>query len=193
MIFLKKKLYKNKISIIGGKWKNKKFILSKRIYLRPTLGYIRETLFNWLEPFVENAYCLDCFSGTGMLGSEALSRKAKYVVFLDKNIELNNILSQNLKHLKCNNYYIINTNTIKWLNNPKLSFDIVFIDPPYINIKIVNTVINFLEKNFFLKKKSWIYIEINKKNLDPIVPNNWMIYRKKNTKNISYYLYERNN
>jgi 16S rRNA (guanine966-N2)-methyltransferase len=44
--------------------------------LRPTLGRVRETLFNWLREDVEGSRCLDLFAGSGALGFEALSRGA---------------------------------------------------------------------------------------------------------------------
>ncbi|AFA40934.1 ribosomal RNA small subunit methyltransferase D [Wigglesworthia glossinidia endosymbiont of Glossina morsitans morsitans (Yale colony)] len=186
-----KNLNKHKIRIIGGKWKNTKFLVPFITDLRPTLSSIRETLFNWLAPVVQGSLCLDCFSGTGILGSEALSRYAKFVFFIEKNLYLNLRLMKKLNDLHAKNFRVITTNILIWLKKPRFSFDIVFIDPPYLNINLVNYVVYFLEKNYFLKQKSWIYIEIDRSNSDPIVPKSWKIYRKKTTKRTSYYLYSR--
>ncbi|MDQ1237271.1 MAG: 16S rRNA (guanine(966)-N(2))-methyltransferase RsmD [Wigglesworthia glossinidia] len=188
---IKKNFNTHKIRIIGGKWKNTKFFVPSIIDLRPTLSVIRETLFNWITPIIKNSYCLDCFSGTGILGSEALSRYAKYVFFVEKNIFLNKKLIKKLYDLNAKNFCAITMDVIKWLKKPKLSFDIVFIDPPYKNANLINYSIYLLEKNYFLKDESWIYVEMDKINIDPIVPRNWKIYRKKTTGRISYYLYNR--
>ena len=40
---------------------------------------VKETLFNWLMPYIVDSHCLDCFAGSGSLGFEALSRQAKQV------------------------------------------------------------------------------------------------------------------
>ncbi len=44
--------------------------------LRPTSDKLRETLFNIVAPQIENARVLDCFSGSGAIALEALSRGA---------------------------------------------------------------------------------------------------------------------
>ena len=35
--------------------------------LRPTTDRVRETLFNWLAPDIQQARCLDCYAGSGAL------------------------------------------------------------------------------------------------------------------------------
>ena len=67
----------NNVKIIGGKWKRKNISFHEAKGLRPTLGKVRETLFNWLGQDLNNKVCLDLFAGTGALGFEALSRNAE--------------------------------------------------------------------------------------------------------------------
>ena len=76
---------RNEVRIIGGKWKGRKLSFAASKTLRPTLGRVRETLFNWLMADVEDARCLDLFAGSGALGFEALSRGAREVTFVDNN------------------------------------------------------------------------------------------------------------
>ena len=75
----------NNVKIIGGKWKRKNISFHEAKGLRPTLGKVRETLFNWLGQDLNNKRCLDLFAGTGALGFEALSRNAKSCVFVENN------------------------------------------------------------------------------------------------------------
>ncbi len=44
---------------------------------------MRETLFNWLAPYIRGARVLDLFAGSGALGLEALSRGAGHAAFVD--------------------------------------------------------------------------------------------------------------
>ncbi len=52
---------------------------------RPTTDRVKETLFNMLQEEILNTYFLDLFSGSGAIGIEALSRGARYAVFVEKN------------------------------------------------------------------------------------------------------------
>ena len=79
------KSQKNTVAIIGGDWKRKKVNFSDKEELRPTLGRVRETLFNWLNQDLTSLSCLDLFAGTGALGFEALSRNARSCVMIEKN------------------------------------------------------------------------------------------------------------
>src|SRR5690606_4806720 len=61
----------NEVRIIGGKWRGRKLVFPDHPGLRPTLGRVRETLFNWLRSDVAGSRCLDLFAGSGALGFEA--------------------------------------------------------------------------------------------------------------------------
>ena len=50
---------------------------------RPTTDRIKETLFNIIQDEVPGAYFLDLFAGSGQMGLEAVSRGARYAVFVD--------------------------------------------------------------------------------------------------------------
>jgi 16S rRNA (guanine966-N2)-methyltransferase len=70
-----------KIRIVGGLWKRTPVPVPTLPGLRPTPDRVRESLFNWLGPSIEQASCLDLFAGSGALGLEALSRGAASVHF----------------------------------------------------------------------------------------------------------------
>ena len=74
----------NEVRIIGGQWRGRKLTFPNRQDLRPTLGRVRETLFNWLAPHVQGSRCLDLYAGSGALGFEALSRGAAEVTFVER-------------------------------------------------------------------------------------------------------------
>lgn len=182
--FLKKQ---GKIYIISGKFKGRKISLNKLNYLRPTTNQIRETLFSWLAKYIKNAKCLDCFSGSGALGIEAISRHAKCSTLLEieKKTFLN--LKKNIQKFKISNAKIIRTNTLHWLQQTGVPYDIIFIDPPYY-YGLVKQTINLLINKQWIKKNSLIYIE-QEQHTSLEIPYNWILYKNNNTKHIQYSLY----
>ena len=75
----------NELRIVGGEWRGRRLKFApSATAIRPTPDRVRETLFNWLQPVVRGARCLDLFAGSGALGIEALSRGARAVVFVEE-------------------------------------------------------------------------------------------------------------
>ncbi|ALD14995.1 16S rRNA methyltransferase [Buchnera aphidicola (Aphis glycines)] len=182
--FLRKK---GRVYIISGKLKGQKIAFKNNLNIRPTTNRIRETLFNWIAKDIKNSRCLDCFAGSGALGLESISRHAKFVTLLEIKKKIILSLIQNAKKLNVSNVEIIHTNTLDWLKKTKKPYDIIFIDPPY-NEKLVENTIILLEKKKWIKNKSIIYIE-TKKNQPLILPYNFTLYKKKITNHIAFYLY----
>ena len=89
------------LRIIGGEWRSRRFAFPDAPGLRPTPDRVRETLFNWLAPYVQGARVLDPFAGSGALYLEALSRGASQALALDLNAEAIASLRQHLDTLNC--------------------------------------------------------------------------------------------
>ena len=121
--------------IVGGKAKGRRLLSAKGLKTRPTSDKVKESIFNILRLDFEGKEVLDLFAGTGNLGIEALSRGAMSAVFIENNRRAISILERNLNN--CNfidRSEIIESNValgIKSLENKGLSFDLVFLDPPY--------------------------------------------------------------
>ncbi|QIE01791.1 16S rRNA (guanine(966)-N(2))-methyltransferase RsmD [Buchnera aphidicola] len=176
-----------KVYIISGKFKGRKIYFNNYYNLRPTTNKIRETLFQWLSKDIKNAKCLDCFSGSGALGIEAISRYAKFLTLLEIEKKTFWNLKKNIKILNISNAEIICTNTLHWLKKTGTPYDIIFIDPPYYQ-GLVEKTIHLLDNKKWTKKNSIIYIE-QEKNKSLTIPNNWILYKQKNQNQIEYYLY----
>lgn len=98
--------------------------------VRPTPDKIRESLFNILSPEIEGAVFVDAYAGTGAVGIEALSRGARYAVFIEKDRAAVNLIKGNLAALGAESKArVIHGLAALYLGN--LGADIVFIDPPY--------------------------------------------------------------
>lgn len=127
---------------------------------RPTLDRIKETLFNIIQTHTYKAEVLDLFSGSGALAIEALSRGASYATLCDKCVNAIHIINKNVEKThfqdKCT---IINKSYEKALEMLKeKKFDIIFIDPPYVQNIAVKAVERIVELNL-LSENGIIIIE----------------------------------
>lgn len=167
----------NKVKIIGGKWRATNLEVVDAKGVRPTNIRLRETLFNWLMPYLENAKCLDLFAGSGALGLEALSRGAASCVFVD-------ILPKNIANLaliksklKAENIYLYKQDFIKFLEENSQTFDIIFLDPPF-ETKILAKSLEKLAEQDFLQAK-FIYLEFEAtKRHSVFVPKGFRLLKK---------------
>ncbi len=180
----------NQVRIIGGEWRGRKLDIADIPALRPTPDRIRETLFNWLQMHVPGARCLDLFAGTGVLGFESLSRGAKQTVFVDENQDAIQNLKDSAAILKTKAADIIQADVLGWLKDKPSTFDIVFLDPPYRH-ELVIPVCQQLEAGNWLSDSAWIFIEIEKEAGQPVLPENWKIYRQASAGQVSCYLIQR--
>ena len=67
---------------------------------RPTTDRIKETLFNIIQDEVPGAYFLDLFAGSGQMGLEAVSRGARYAVFVDNGKKPTACIEENIRFTK---------------------------------------------------------------------------------------------
>jgi 16S rRNA (guanine966-N2)-methyltransferase len=181
----------NEVRIIGGKWRSRKIKFSGNPYLRPTPNRVRETVFNWLDPVITNAVCLDMFAGSGALGFEALSRGAKSVIMMDKSKQVISDLKKNAVLLSAGDIiFVCKEFSSKLHNFFKQQFDIVFLDPPF-HKNLVQSCSQWLEQNDCLTQGAFIYTE-NESVLKTIdMPSNWKLYRQKTTGQVCYSLWQK--
>lgn len=178
---------KQQVRIIAGTLRGRKISFLDDPQLRPTPDRVRETLFNWLAPFIQGAECLDLFTGSGALAFEAISRGAKKVVALEQNPAIIQSLKQNTKQLNIQNLEIIQSDARRFLNGSSHAFDIIFIDPPY-QSDLLQECFVLLANPGWVKSNTLIYFESNK-----IVPieqlhSSWEIMRNKKAGQVYFYL-----
>jgi len=103
------------------------------ISTRPTLDRVKESLFNIIQNDIEDNTVLDLFAGSGAIGIEFLSRRAKQVYFCDKSSKAVAMIEKNLEKTKLKEKAIVyNKDYIDCINTVKnIKFDIIFLDPPY--------------------------------------------------------------
>jgi len=178
-----------KLRIIGGSLRGSKLLVPDAPGLRPTADRVRETVFNWLMPFIDGARCLDLFAGTGALGIEALSRGAAAVDFVETDPRLAQALRENLGRLHQESAAAVRCgDAISILASvPATRYDIVFIDPPF-TAALWETAAAALHAGDWLRDGALIYLEMPA-HAQPVVPPQWELHRSSTAGAVRYLLY----
>ncbi|UFH49651.1 16S rRNA (guanine(966)-N(2))-methyltransferase RsmD [Pseudomonas sp. KNUC1026] len=179
------------LRIIGGQWRSRRLSFPEGPGLRPTPDRVRETLFNWLAPYVEGARVLDPFAGSGALYLEALSRGAAMALALDANTSAIASLRQNLDLLKCSSGQLLHADALRYLaNQPAHPFDLVFLDPPF-HQNLLEPTCQLLESEGWLATGAWVYTESEAAPSQLGLPGNWRLHREKKSGQVHYALWQR--
>jgi 16S rRNA (guanine966-N2)-methyltransferase len=157
--------------------------------VRPTPDRVRETLFNWLNPVIRGARCLDLYAGSGALGIEAASRGAASVVLVDSNPQVVAKLREQLQLLGATRVQVVQSSVEGWLAASPEPFDIVFLDPPF-RRNLLPACIRALESGGWLAADARIYLEAES-SLEPELPESWELYRSKRAGQVGYHLARR--
>ena len=123
--------------IVGGRLRGRLLEAPASRAIRPTSERLRESIFDILihrhAGVVEGARVVDLFAGSGALGIEALSRGAKFALFVDNGPEARALLRANVE------VFALGGVTRIWRADATLlgkapagpPFTLAFLDPPY--------------------------------------------------------------
>jgi 16S rRNA (guanine966-N2)-methyltransferase len=133
------------VRVIAGQYRGTRLHSPPGFDIRPTADRLRETIFNIIGVGIFGKRILDLFAGTGAMGIEALSRGATHAVFVDHNPRALELIRKNIAKVKAGEQ----TTIISWdiardlqcLRHQE-AFDLVFIDPPYRQGLIQNTLVH---------------------------------------------------
>jgi len=124
--------------IVAGRFKGASLEAPKGLSTRPTSDRVRQALFNVLEHGparfeFEGARVLDLFAGTGALAIEALSRGARYAVFIEEDAAARAAIRRNVEALSLTGVTKIWRRDATRLGEAGTlqPFELVFCDPPY--------------------------------------------------------------
>lgn len=118
--------------IIAGDFKGKRLFTPKDSRIRPTTDKVKESIFNMIAAYLEDAVVIDLFSGTGNLGLEAISRGAVRCYFGDKSRESMELTRQNISHCNQEGSAVTILGDFEYvLRRIPEKADIIFLDPPY--------------------------------------------------------------
>lgn len=161
--------------VISGKYKGKILKGFDIDGTRPTMDRVKESLFAVIYPYLKNAIVLDLFAGSASLGIESLSNGAKKVYFVDNNPISIKTIKENLKNIT-EEYEVLNLDyneALEKLKNKK--FDIIFLDPPYKD-NLLNNSLKKIEENNLLNENGIVVCEYE---IDEIHTNLNLIKEKK--------------
>jgi 16S rRNA (guanine966-N2)-methyltransferase len=124
--------------IVAGKFRGAGIEAPKGLATRPTSDRVRQALFNVLEHGAprftfEGARVLDLFAGSGALGLEALSRGARFCLFVEESAQARAAIRSNVEALGLTGVTKIwRRDATKLGEAGKLQpFNLIFCDPPY--------------------------------------------------------------
>ena len=179
----------NRLRIIGGQWRSRQLPFPDVEGLRPTTDRVRETVFNWLQPYLPGAQVLDVFAGSGALGFEALSREAGFVNLLERSQKAAKQLQENAKTLNASNCNVHMGDSIQILATLNTQFDIIFLDPPF-GKGLLPQCIELIDQHTLIKTHGWIYIESEQELNDLNIPKHWRMHREKKAGQVKLRLFE---
>ena len=123
--------------IVGGEFKGRGLATPRSGAIRPTTDRTREALFNILAhghaDRLQGGRVLDLFAGTGAVGLEALSRGARFALFVEQSTEGRSLLRANIEALGVGGVTKIYRRDAACLGpiGGLEPFDLIFADPPY--------------------------------------------------------------
>ena len=126
--------------ITAGKFKARTLMAPGDASVRPTSDKLRQAIFNILEhrdfglPFqLMGARVVDLFAGTGAMGLEAVSRGARYCLFVDDSAASRALIRQNVEAFGLTGATKIWRRDAATLGplDTLAPFDLAFLDPPY--------------------------------------------------------------
>ena len=131
--------------IIGGEHRGRRIAVPDRPGLRPTPDRVRETLFNWLGQRLDGLACLDLFAGSGALGFEAASRGAARVVLVETDALAFRGLEAARQAIGLR-VELVHGDALRYLEQDGARFDVVFLDPPFVQNAGQNVLAAALER-----------------------------------------------
>lgn len=128
--------------VISGSRKGKSLKSVPGSQTRPTTDKVKEAIFNMIGPYFTGGIGLDLFAGSGGLGLEGLSRGLEKVIFVDRDLLAYQTVKANIKICGYEDQSEVYRNdserALKAVMKRNISFDVIFLDPPYKKQKLID-------------------------------------------------------
>ena len=118
--------------VITGTARGRKLKTLPTMDVRPTTDQVKEAIFSTIQFEVEGSLFLDLFAGSGQMGIEALSRGARFCIFVDSSRQAQDVVRDNLATTGfAKQARLAAMDSLGFLTTATEKFDIAFLDPPY--------------------------------------------------------------
>ncbi len=145
--------------ITGGIYRGQKIETLKNNDVRPTSSKVRQSLFNMIFSLGHGGGSfLDLFSGSGIMGIEAMSRGFEKSIFIEKNPSTARLIETNLRKLKISSKPVV-ADAIRFLENTNEHFDVIFADPPYAKEELFHEVLRIVSSRRLLTEDGLLIVE----------------------------------
>lgn len=152
------------MKVISGYLKGRNIEGYDIIGTRPTMNRLKESVFATIQDYVKDSIFLDLFAGTGNIGIEAISNGASFCYFVDNNRIAIDIIKKSVNKFditnKCNLINKDYKNALNYFIENNITFDIIYIDPPY-KMNCLDKIVNIILDNKLLKENGLIILEYN--------------------------------
>ncbi len=127
--------------VIAGTAKGVVLKTPEGMLTRPTADRVKEAMFSIIQFDLPGSKVLDLFGGTGQLGIEAISRGASFGVFVDHQENACKLIRENLNRAKFTDCsQVVRSDYLTYLKKCQDKFDIIFLDPPYVEVFLENSL-----------------------------------------------------
>jgi 16S rRNA (guanine966-N2)-methyltransferase len=148
--------------IISGKFRGRRIDPPmKKWPTRPTMDQSREALFNVLANHIDfaNLTVLDLFGGTGIVSLEFISRGCSNVLLVERYGPAVNFIKETCLRLQITSELkVIKMDAIRFLNQTKAKYDLIFMDPPY-DFPFYEKLVRLVFENDLLNPDALLIIE----------------------------------
>jgi 16S rRNA (guanine966-N2)-methyltransferase len=146
--------------IISGSRKGRIIKAPKQLPVRPTTDYAKESFFNILQNYANpiDISFLDLFSGTGNFAYEMASRGCQNIVAVDQHPGCIKFIQKTVEGLGFDAIRPVREDVLRFLRTTKMSFDIIFADPPY-DFELYDELIALVLENDLLKENGFFVLE----------------------------------
>lgn len=121
--------------VVSGSCKGRQLKSVPGKQTRPTTDKVKAAIFNMIGPYFDGGMALDLFAGSGALGIEGLSRGLQKVIFVERDVKAFQIVKENVKICGFDEnveiYRNVAEKAVKAIMKRELTFDYIFLDPPY--------------------------------------------------------------
>ena len=157
--------------INSGKHRGKVIIAPSSKHVRPTTDRAKESLFNILsnEYYLDEVSFLDAFAGWGNITYEMGSRGCENITCIDLNGKSTRFIEKTIEELGYEGVDVIKGNAMKYLEQTKKPFDIIFADPPY-EMPNIHKIPEMVFDNNLLNENGMLVVEHASFNQMPMHP-----------------------